>query len=54
MDQDCKVYDNGAEIPFEYSSENDTLSFTLSKGWHSVGFLIYKRKRADQKFNEDV
>lgn len=38
--EDCKVYDNGVEIPFEYSSEDDTLSFTLSKGWHNIGVIL--------------
>lgn len=38
--EDCKVYDNGVEIPFEYSGEDDTLSFTLSKGWHNIGFIL--------------
>lgn len=93
---DCKVYDNGKEIDFDYQSEEDTLTFTLSKGWHNVGIilcdaagnayivqemsnihignfwsilfgtlgsvsvvvlaglLIYKRKRAAQKLNEDA
>lgn len=36
----CKVYDNGNEIRFAYSSEDSTLSFTLEKGWHSVGLVI--------------
>lgn len=38
--KDCKVYDNGKEIPFEYSSEDDTLTFTLSKGWHNIGIIL--------------
>ncbi|MCL2078612.1 MAG: hypothetical protein FWH17_02075 [Oscillospiraceae bacterium] len=36
----CKVYNNGREIDFVYSSENNTLTFTLSKGWHSVGIVL--------------
>ena len=36
----CKVYDNGKEIPFTYISENNSLEFTLTKGWHSVGVII--------------
>ena len=36
----CKVYDNGEEIEFEYSSEADTLVFTLEKGWHNVGIIL--------------
>lgn len=35
-----KVYDNGQEIPFEYSSETQTLTITLEKGWHDVGFVL--------------
>lgn len=38
--EDCKIYDNGQLIPFEYSSEEDTITFTLSKGWHNVGFIL--------------
>ena len=36
----CKVYDNGKEIDFEYSPENRSLSFTLDKGWHRVGVKL--------------
>ncbi len=36
----CKVYDNGKEIEFEYSSEDNNLEFTLEKGWHNVGIII--------------
>ena len=38
--ENCKVYDNGEEIPFEYSPENKSLSFSLDKGWHSVGVKL--------------
>ena len=38
--KNCKVYDNGKEIPFEYYSEDDTLTFTLSKGWHNIGIIL--------------
>ena len=34
------MYDNGETIPFEYSSETDTITFTLSEGWHNVGFIL--------------
>lgn len=36
----CKVYNNGQLIDFEYSSEDNTLVFTLEKGWHNVGIII--------------
>lgn len=36
----CKVYDNGQEIEFQYSSENKTMEFTLAKGWHNVGIVL--------------
>ncbi|HHX57848.1 MAG TPA: DUF3549 family protein [Clostridiales bacterium] len=36
----CKVYDNGKEIQFEYSSEENKLAFTLDKGWHNVGIVL--------------
>ena len=35
-----KIYDNGKEIPFEYSEEDNTITFTLSKGWHDIGFIL--------------
>ena len=35
-----EVYDNGEEIPFEYISENNTLTITLEKGWHSIGVIL--------------
>ena len=38
--ENCKVYDNGKEIPFDYSSDNKSLSFELEKGWHSVGVKL--------------
>lgn len=40
VEGDCKVYDNGQEIPFEYNSEDDSITFTLSKGWHNVGVIL--------------
>ncbi|MCM1534906.1 MAG: hypothetical protein NC126_03165 [Clostridium sp.] len=39
-EENCKVYDNGEEIPFSYSSDENTLSFTLEKGWHDVGIVV--------------
>lgn len=39
-ESECKIYDNGKEIEFEYSSENNTIIFTLEKGWHNVGISL--------------
>ncbi|MEE0060615.1 MAG: hypothetical protein UE295_07300 [Acutalibacteraceae bacterium] len=36
----CKIYDNGKDIPFVYSSENNTITFTLAEGWHNVGMVL--------------
>lgn len=36
----CKVYDNGAEVPFDYCDADNTITFKLSKGWHNVGFVL--------------
>lgn len=36
----CKVYDNGQEALFEYSEEDNTICFTLEKGWHNVGIVL--------------
>lgn len=36
----CKVYDNGKEIDFEYSPDSKSLSFKLDKGWHRVGVKL--------------
>ncbi len=36
----CTVYDNGKELNFEYLSADNTLSFTLGKGWHNIGIII--------------
>ncbi len=41
LDQkECKVYDNGKEIAFTYSSKENTITFTLGKGWHNVGVVL--------------
>lgn len=41
LDQNnCKVYDNGKEIDFDYSSQTNTVSFALAKGWHNVGIVL--------------
>ena len=39
----CVVYDNGKAVPqdeFDYSDDDDTLSYTLDKGWHDIGFIL--------------
>lgn len=36
----CKVYDDGKEIAFGYSSQDSTIVFTLEKGWHNVGIIL--------------
>lgn len=38
--EQCKVYDNGEEVAFEYSSDSNSLVFTLGEGWHSVGIVL--------------
>jgi hypothetical protein len=36
----CRVYDNGKEVSFDYSSEDNTVTFALAKGWHNVGVIL--------------
>lgn len=36
----CRIYDNGAPIPFTYSAQDRTLTFTLDPGWHNVGIIL--------------
>jgi hypothetical protein len=36
----CIVYDNGKPIDYVYSSDSNTISFTLGKGWHNVGVVL--------------
>jgi hypothetical protein len=39
----CVVYDNRTEISqdnFVYSDDDDTLSYTLGKGWHDISFVL--------------
>ena len=36
----CKVYDNGKEIAYTYSSDTNTIEFVLEKGWHNVGVTL--------------
>ena len=35
-----KVINNGEELDFKYSSEENTFEFTLGKGWHNVGIIL--------------
>ena len=37
---ECKVYDNNTEIPFKYSADDKTLSFTINEGWHNIGIHL--------------
>lgn len=39
-EEQCAIYDNGQTVPFVYSSEEGTLTFTLAKGWHNVGIIL--------------
>lgn len=36
----CVVYDNGKRLPFVYSRDDNTMTFTLEKGWHNVGIIL--------------
>lgn len=36
----CKVFDNSKEVDFNYDSENDTLTFSIGKGWHNIGVSL--------------
>lgn len=36
----CKVYDNGKEVEFEYSAEDNSVIFTIGEGWHNVGVVL--------------
>lgn len=41
LDEDAtRIYDNGEEREFIYSPEDNTLTFTLEKGWHNVGISL--------------
>ena len=40
VEQNCKVFDNGQEVPFIYSAEEGTLTFTLQDGWHNIGAIL--------------
>lgn len=34
------IYDNGKKMPFAYSGDDGTITFTLAKGWHNVGIIL--------------
>ena len=36
----CVIYDNGKKMPFAYSGDDGTITFTLAKGWHNVGIIL--------------
>lgn len=36
----CRIYDNGKALPFTYSDNDSTITFTLTKGWHNVGIVL--------------
>ena len=38
--EQCKVYDNGKEVEFLYLETDNSLMFTLEKGWHNVGIVL--------------
>jgi len=46
---ECKVYDKGEEIPFEYSEADKTISFILDEGWHDIG--VHLEDYAGNKFD---
>ena len=53
LDQNrCKVYDNGKEIDFIYSSTENTITFALSKGWHNVGVVLSDMAGNDNSIQE--
>ncbi|MCL2807221.1 MAG: Ig-like domain repeat protein [Coriobacteriia bacterium] len=39
-EQECRVFNNGEKIQFQYSNEDNTLTFVLSEGWHNVGLEL--------------
>lgn len=38
--ENCRIYDNDEELPFDYSDENKTLSFSIDEGWHNIGIHL--------------
>ncbi len=36
----CAIYDNGETVPFAYSGDERTITFSLGKGWHNVGIVL--------------
>lgn len=53
-ESECRIYDNGQLIPFVYSSEDDTVTFTLDKGWHNVGIILSDTAGNDYISNEVI
>lgn len=53
-EKNCKVYDNGKEIDFLYSSEGNTVSFALEKGWHNVGIILKDMAGNENNIQEKV
>lgn len=53
-EKNCKVYDNGKEIDFIYSSEGNTVSFALEKGWHNVGIVLKDMAGNENNIQEKV
>lgn len=53
-EKNCKVYDNGKEVGFTYSSEENTVVFTLGKGWHSVGIVLRDMAGNENNIQERV
>lgn len=53
-EKNCKVYDNGKEIDFIYSSDGNTISFELEKGWHSVGIILNDMAGNENNIQEKV
>lgn len=53
-EKNCKVYDNGKEVEFTYSSEENTVVFALEKGWHSVGIVLRDMAGNENNIQERV
>ena len=50
----CKIYDNGKAVPFVYSGDNNTITFTLAKGWHNVGVILYDMAGNTNNIQEEI
>lgn len=53
-EKNCKVYDNGEEVDFTYSSEDNTIVFALGKGWHNVGVVLKDMAGNENNIQEKV